>query len=241
MSTSAYAVKSHPRNIKRSFQASTDDPDDPDDTGNPRSKRRRTINSALATTATTSSNAGNRALPSNSSAAGGSNQQQFGGSSNTGGPPIVEPAVDQSGGTPIPTVDPRLQPPLQEPHALLSLNPIGWHQPMPTLDEAVPASCSWRGGIVIALLVNNLPPDGPIYARFGHNVVKTVGVQCSMKFNEVRLSLEQHRKSFNVLGCEVPAAEGPCKVDLTLSKSIGPLDEQYGWSICKFTYEEDEM
>ena len=177
LSTSAYSVKSHPRNIKRSFQASTDDPEV---TENPRSKRRR-LNSALATTATTSTTAGNHTLPSNTPAVGGSNQQQFGGSSNTGGPPIVEPAVDRSGGTPIPIVEPRLQPPLQEPHALLSLNPIEGFQPMPTLDEAVPASCSWRGGIVIALLVHNLPQDGPIYARFGYIVVKTVSVQCSIQ------------------------------------------------------------
>ena len=58
---------------------------------------------------------------------------------------------------------------------------------MPTLDEVVPASCSWRGGIVISLFVNNLPQDGPIYARFGHIVVKTVGVQRSVQFNQVCL------------------------------------------------------
>jgi hypothetical protein len=54
---------------------------------------------------------------------------------------------------------------------------------MPTLDEAVPRSCSWRGGIDVSLFVNNLPQDGPIYARFGDTVVKTVGVPCnSMTF-----------------------------------------------------------
>src|SRR5258706_1128891 len=85
LSTSAYYVKSHPRNIKRSLQASLDDSED---AGNSRLKRRR-ANSSLATTST-SSTARNHALPSNSSAAGGPNQQQFGGSANICGPPIVE-------------------------------------------------------------------------------------------------------------------------------------------------------
>ena len=87
-------------------------------------------------------------------------------------------------------VDPHLQSLLQDPRGLLSLNTTEGPQPMPTLDEAVPASCSWRGGIVISLFVNNLPQDGPIYARFGDTVVKTVGFQLSIYFNEARLSLE---------------------------------------------------
>jgi hypothetical protein len=177
LSTSAYNVKSHPRNIKRSLQASHDDSEDAE---NSRTKRRR-ANSALATTSTTS-NAGNYALPESSSAAASTSQQHFGGPVNTGGgPPMVEPAVDRSrGAAPIPIADPRLQSLLQDPGGPLSLNTTEGSQPMPTLDEAVPASCSWRGGIVISLFVNNLPQDGPIYARFGDTVVKTVGVQCSM-------------------------------------------------------------
>src|SRR5258706_12833668 len=88
LSTSAYSVKSHPRNIKRPLQASLDDSED---AGNSRPKRRRG-NSARATTST-SLTARNHALPSNSSAAGGSNQQEVGGSANTGGHPIENPAV----------------------------------------------------------------------------------------------------------------------------------------------------
>ena len=179
LSTFAYSVKSHPRNIKRTLQASLDDSED---AGNSRTKRRR-ANSVLAATSTTSI-AENHAAPEISSASASSNQQQFGGSANTGGPPMVEPAADQSRGAPIPMVDPSL---LQD---LFSLNTAEGPQPMPTLDEAVPASCSWRGGIVISLFVNNLPQDGPIYARFGGTVVKTVGVQLSIYFNEARLSLE---------------------------------------------------
>ena len=175
LSTSAYSVRSHPRNIKRSLQASLEDSED---AGNSKSKRRR-ADSALTTTST-GSTAGNHALPPHFSAAGGSNQQQFHSPANTGGPPIVEPTVDRSGGRPIPTVDPRLQSLLQEPRGLLSLNLIEGSQSTPTLDEVLPASCSWRGGIIISLFVNNLPQDGPIYARFGHIVVKTVSVQCSM-------------------------------------------------------------
>ena len=206
LSTSAYSIKSHPRNIKRSLQDSTDDPED---TGNSRSKRRR-ANSALATTSTSSS-VGNRALPSNSSAAGGSNQQQFSGSANPYGLPIAEPAVDRPGETTIPIGDPRLQSVLQEARRLLSLNPIEGSQPMPTLDEAVPASCSWRGGIVISLLVNSLPQDGPIYARFGHIVVKTVGVQCSMQFNELCLSLEPGSENPPRVGMQGPSGARPMR------------------------------
>ena len=206
LSTSAYSIKSHPRNIKRPLQASTEDSED---TGNPRSKRRR-ANSALASTSS-SSTAGNRALPSNSSVTGSSNQQQSGGSSNTGGPPIVEPVVDRSGGTPVPIVDPRLQSLLQGACNLLSLSPIEGYQPMPTLDEAIPASCSWRGGIVISLFVNNLPQDGPIYARFGHIVVKTVSVQCLMQFNEARLSRELGSEDPPCAGMQGPGGARPMR------------------------------
>ena len=195
LSKSAYSVKSHPRSIKRSSQAALDDPEyvgdsrskrrraSSEDAGNSRSKRRR-ASSALATTSTTSI-AGNHALSSSSSAAGSTNQQLFGGSAYTGGPAIVEHAVDQSGGAPIPIVDPLIQSLLQGSYGHSSLNPFEGSQPMPTLDEALPASCSWRGGIIISLFVTNVPQDGPIYARFGHTVVKTVGVPCSMQFNEV--------------------------------------------------------
>ena len=173
LSTSAYSVKSHPRNTKRSLQASLDDSED---AGSSRTKRRRG-NPALATTSTTS-NPVNHALPESSSAVASSNQQQFGGSPNIGGPPIVEPTIERPREpAPIPIVDPRSQSFLQDLSGLLSLNTTEGSQPMPTLDEAVPASCSWRGGIVISLFVNNLPQDGPIYARFGETVVKTVGVQ----------------------------------------------------------------
>jgi len=65
-------------------------------------------------------------------------------------------------------------------HSLLrepcGVYPAEEDQPMPTLDEAVPPSCCWHGGIVLSLFVNNLPQDGPIYARFGYHVVKTVRV-----------------------------------------------------------------
>ena len=206
LSTSAYSIKSHPRSIKRSLQASTDDPED---TGNSRSKRRRG-NSALASTSTIST-VGNRAPPPNSSVAGGSNQQQLGSSANTGGPPIVEPVVDRPGEATIPMDDPRLQSVLQEARRLLSLSPIEGPQPLPTLDEAVPASCSWRGGIVISLLVHNLPQDGPVYARFGHIVVKTVGVQCSIQFNEVCLSLEPGSEDPPHAGMQGPSGDRPMR------------------------------
>ena len=171
LSAFAYSVKSHPRIIKRSLQASTDDTED---TGNSRFKRRR-ADFALVTTSTTST-AENRALPSSSSAAGSSNQQQFGRPTNTDGPPIIEPAVDRSRGTPKPIADPRLQSLLHEPRGPPSLHLIEASQPMPTLDEAVPSSCNWRGGIAVSLFVNDLPQDGPVYARFGGTVVSTVGV-----------------------------------------------------------------
>jgi hypothetical protein len=101
------------------------------------------------------------------------------GSANTGGPPAIELAIDGLGGTLIPIVDPQLQSLLHEPYGFLSLNPTEGYHPMPTLDEAVPPSCNWRGGILISLFVTNLPQGGPIYARFGEKVVKTVSVQCS--------------------------------------------------------------
>ena len=53
--------------------------------------------------------------------------------------------------------------------------------------------------------------------------------------------LDQVRKTPHVLVCTVPAASSPCEVEVTLSKSSGPHDAQYGQSLCKFTYEEDEM
>ncbi len=205
LSTSAYSVKSHPRNIKRPLQAP---PDGSEDAGNSGSQSRR-ASSALATTSNTSI-AGNHAFHSSSSAAGSSNQQQSGGSANTGGPPIVEHAVDRSGGAPTPTVDP-FQSLLQVPYDLSWLNPIEGSQPMPTLDEAVPASCNWRGGIVISLFVNNLPRDGPIYARFGHTVVKTVGVPCSMQFNEVCLSLELGSEDPRCAGMQGPSSTRPMR------------------------------
>jgi len=171
LSAFAYSVKSHPRNIKRPLQASTDDSED---AGGSRFKRRR-AGSTLVTTSTTST-AGNHASPPNTSAAGASNQQQFGRSVNTGGPPIVAPTVDRSIGTPKPIVDPRSQSFLHETRGLSSLDPNEGSQPIPTLDEVVPPSCNWRGGIAVSLFVNNLPQDGPIYARFGGIVVRTVGV-----------------------------------------------------------------
>ena len=74
LSSSAYSVKSHPRNSKRSLQAST----------RSRMKRRSTINAAHLTSVT-----GSRTLPSNSFAASSSGSQQFGRAPNTGGLPAV--------------------------------------------------------------------------------------------------------------------------------------------------------
>ena len=165
----AYSVKSHPRNSKQGLQTSTDSPED---TGNARSKRRR-ANSAHVPTCTTSISG----HPSNPSAAGSSNQQQFGGSANTGSPPRVEPAVDRSRGASILTVDPRLQSLAHGPYSFLSTNATQAYQPIPTLFDVVPPSCTWHSGTVVSLFVNNLPQDGPIYARFGGTVVNTVGVQ----------------------------------------------------------------
>jgi len=79
---------------------------------------------------------------------------------------------------------------------------------MPTLDEAVPASCSSRGSIVVSLFVNNLPPGGPIYARFKDIVVKTVGVES----NSVRFAYRPNT------GPEDP----PC-VDMQGSVGTGPM------------------
>lgn len=205
LSSFAYSVKSHPRNTKRSLQASTNDSED---TGNPKSKRRR-ANSALAATFTTSIS-GNHTLPSNSSAAGSSNLHQFGGAANTDSPPIVGPAVDRSRGAPIPIVDPRLQFLPHEPRGLSSLNPSEGSQSMPTLDEAIPSSCNWRGGTTVSLFVNNLPQDGPIYARFGDTVVNTVSVQ----YNPLRFT---HRPN--------PVSENPPCVDMQ-----GPASARPGFS-----------
>jgi len=95
-------------------------------------------------------------------------------------------------------IDPQLQPLPHEPYDTLPLKLTEGDQPVPTLDEAVPPSCSWRGGIYISLFVNNLPHDGRVYARFGLNVVKTVRVQCTA-------SRVAHRSSS---GSEEPACSG---------------------------------
>jgi len=78
---------------------------------------------------------------------------------------------------------------------------------MPTLYEVVPASHSRRGGIV-SLFVSNLPPDGPIYARFKDIVVKTVGVEC----NSLRFAYRPNS------GPEDP----PC-IDMQGSVGTGPM------------------
>ena len=169
LSASAYTPKAHPRNTKRSVRASPYDSEGTEHSG----QRRRIV------TASSTSIAGNHALPSSSSAADSADRQQPGEPANTSGPPVVEPAVNRSVGMLTPMVDLRLQSTVHDPHNLLSSNPTEGYQPMPTLDEAVPSNCTWRGGIFISLFVSNLPPDGPLYARFGLTVVKTVRVQCN--------------------------------------------------------------
>ena len=170
LSAFAYSVKSHPRNSKRALRASTDDSED---TGNSRSKRRRP-NPALITTSTTSTS-GNYALPSNSFTTGSSNQQQSGGSANTGRPPTVYPAVGPSRGVPIPMLDQQLRYLAHGTCSILSSKPTEAYQPIPTLFDVIPPSCTWDTGSDVSLFVNNLPQDGPIYARFGGIVVATVG------------------------------------------------------------------
>lgn len=63
------------------------------------------------------------------------------------------------------------QGPLQG-HEHTPVNPTS--EPTPTLTEAIAASCNWRGGIYVSLLIDNVPPDGLIFARFGAIVVPTV-------------------------------------------------------------------
>ena len=64
---------------------------------------------------------------------------------------------------------------------------------MPTLVEVVPPSCKWHDGIIVSLFVNNLPQDGPIYARFGGAVVDTVGVQYdSLRFTHRSNSVSEN-------------------------------------------------
>lgn len=170
LSAFAYSVKSHPRNSKRALRASANDSED---TGNSRSKRRRP-NPALITTSTTSTS-GNYALPSNSFTTGSSNQQQSGGSANTGRPPTVYPAVGPSRGVPIPMLDQQLRYLAHGTCSILSSKPTEAYQPIPTLFDVIPPSCTWDTGSDVSLFVNNLPQDGPIYARFGGIVVATVG------------------------------------------------------------------
>ena len=164
LSASAYAIKSHSRNIKP-LQPLTHS-----------RVHRRWANSALDATSFTTTTR-DHALPSSSSATGSSGPHQSGETASTGGPPAAEQAVDRLGAMLMPIVGPQLQSLLHEQR--LSSNPTEGSQLMPTLDEAVPPSCSYRGNIVVSLFVNNLPPHEPIYARFGETVVKTVCVQCS--------------------------------------------------------------
>lgn len=164
LSASAYIVTSRPRNTNP-LQASA----------HSRTKQRR-ANLALDN-ASPIPVTRNRALLSRFSAVDSLGQQQFGESASTGRLPVVELAVDLSGGAPVPIVDPRSQYLPQELHDFLSLNPTDGYQPIPTLLAALPPSCTWRGGIVTSLLVSGLPPDGPIYARFGDNVVETVRIR----------------------------------------------------------------
>ena len=167
LSASAYSIKAHPRNTRRPVRASADDSESTE-----HSRPTRRIVAASST-----SIAGYHALPSSTSAVDSSDRQQFGESVNTGGPPVVDRAVNRSVETRTPIVDPPVQSLVHNPHNLLSSNPTEGYQPMPTLDEAVPSSCNWRGGIFIALFVSNLPSDESIYARFGPTVVKTVSFQ----------------------------------------------------------------
>ena len=189
LSGSAYSVKSHPCNNKRSLQASTDDFDGAE---NLRTKRRRIV------TASSTSIARNHTLPSSSSAARSSKQHQSCDSANTNGHPVVEPTANRAEGVPRPMINPQLQPLPHEPFGTIYLNPNEGYQPMPTLDEVVPPSCIWRGGIPVSLFVSNLPQDGQLYARFGYVVVKTVRVQS----NSLRVAHRSHS------GSEDPSCTG---------------------------------
>ena len=189
MSASAYSIKSHARGTKRSRQASTDDAED---TEHPRTKRRGIV--AVSSTSIPR----NHTHPSNSSAAGSSGQHQSGDSANTGGLPVVELTANRSEEVPQPMIDPQSHLLPHEPYGIVYLNPTEGYQPMPTLDEVVPQSCSWRGGIFVSLFVSNLPPDGHIYARFGYTVVKTVRVQSDL----LRVPHRSH------LGSEDPSCTG---------------------------------
>ena len=44
----------------------------------------------------------------------------------------------------------------------------------PILTEVIPASCNWRGGISVSLVIDNLPPGGSIFVKFGCVAVPTV-------------------------------------------------------------------
>ena len=158
LSASAYAIKSHTRNTKP-LQPLTHS-----------RVHRRWANSALDATSFATITR-DRALPSGSTETGSSGPQQSGEPASTGGAPAAEHAADRLGVTLTPVVGPQLQSLLYEQR--LSSNPTGGSQQMPILDKAVPASCSCRGSIVVSLFVNNLPPGGPIYARFKDIVVKT--------------------------------------------------------------------
>ena len=193
LSASAYSVKAHPRNTKRSVQTSTNDSEN---IGHTKTKRRRIV--------TTSTSIAGHYAPL-SSAVGSSDPQQSGDSANAGVLPVVEPAVDRPGGMLQPGIDPHLQPLPHEPCPLLRLNHNEAPQPVPTLDEVVPPSCSWRGGIFITLFVSNLPQDGLIYARFGYIVVRTVRVQR----NSSRVT---HRSNSGSEDPPCVGMQGPCGV-----------------------------
>ena len=111
----------------------------------------------------------NHVLPSSPLAAGSSGPPE----SNTVGL-AVRTRRQPLRGTLILMVDPPLQPLVHGPYGLPLLSPP---QPTPMLVEVVPSSSTPPGGITVSLFVNNLPQDGPIYARFGSTVVDTVGVQ----------------------------------------------------------------
>lgn len=198
-----------PRNTERPLQASTDESED---TEHSTTKRRRVVGTSITPVGTrntpSTSTTRNHALPSSSSAAVSSDQQQSESSANTGGHSVVEPAVSQSVERQIPMIDPRLQSLLRGPSGLTSLT-REWYHPMPTLDEAVPASCSWRGGIFVSLYVSDLPQDAPLYARFGYNVVRTVCV----RFNPLRVAHRSHPGSEDppYIGMQGPGGRGPMR------------------------------
>jgi hypothetical protein len=183
LSASAYSVKSHPKR-----------PHDSEDIGHTGKKRRRIVTTSIA-----------RRYAPLSSAGGSSDPQQSGDPANTGVLPVVEPTVDRPGGVLRPMIDPHLQPLPHEPCPLLRLNHNEAHQLVPTLDEVLPPSCSWRGGIFITLFVSNLPQNGIIYARFGYIVVRTVRVQR----NSSRVT---HRSNSGSEDPPCVGMQGPCGV-----------------------------